>query len=395
MVTFPKDFIWGTATSAHQIEGNNTNSDWWQWEQSKDASRKYPLETSGIACDSYNRYEEDFELCKNANNNAVRIGVEWARLQPSPDHFDTKEFDHYKKVLECARSKGLKTFVTLHHFTNPQWFVDIGGFTNFKSPTFFAEYAKTCAKELGSLVDVFLTINEPQVYALMSYTNGTWPPCSKNPIKALVVQINLMKAHNKAYNAIKKIVPSPVGIVKNIFWAQKSADSKNPADILLAKFLFWLNSSFFLDRVVKKSDLIGLNYYFTNQYKNLRTKNTDDFNSDMGWWIYPKGLYKILMELKKYNLPIYITENGVANALDDKREKFIKEMLTECLYAVEQGVDLKGYFYWSLLDNYEWHQGYWPKFGLVEIDRQRNLARKPRNSYYYYSKICASGTINV
>ncbi len=202
---FPAHFLWGTATSAYQIEGNNSNTDWWYWENNKKRGQKYPLESSGLACDSYNRYEEDFDLCKELNNNAVRISVEWARIEPSEGKFDYREIAHYKKVLSAAKDRGLKTFVTLHHFTNPLWFYKKGGWTNIRSPHYFARYAKECAKEFGPLVDVYLTINEPQVYALMSYTVGKWPPNKSNLFLSLIVQLNLMSAHNEAYKKIKSV----------------------------------------------------------------------------------------------------------------------------------------------------------------------------------------------
>ena len=211
---FHHDFIWGTAMSAHQTEGNNTNSDWWQWEHSGTA----PMEPSNEACDSYNRYEEDFELCKNLNNNAVRISVEWARLEPKEGIFDQGAFDHYKKVLKAAKDRGLKTFVTLHHFTNPVWFSKKGGWLNLKSSYYFARYANKCAKELKDVIDVFLTINEPQVYAYETCVVAQWPPCYKNILFNLVMQLNFIRAHNQAYKNIKKVTNTPVGIVKNIPW---------------------------------------------------------------------------------------------------------------------------------------------------------------------------------
>ena len=284
--------------------------------------------------------------------------------------------------------------MTLYHFTIPTWFAQKGGWLNLQAPMLFAEYARACVLEFKDLIDVYITINEPQVYALMAYTVGTWPPNQRNLLKASIVQLNLIRAHVKAHKEIKKVVNTPVGIAKNIVWFQKSPRSSNILDVLYAKFRFWLNCGFFFDQVIKKCDYIGLNYYFTTQYNNLRVDNEDDFNSDIGWWIYPRGLYNTLLKLKKYSLPIYITENGLANALDEKRSRFIYEMLLQCLLAIKAGVELKGYFYWSLIDNYEWHQGFWPKFGLIEVDRFQNMARVPRPSFYYYSKICQSGNIN-
>ena len=406
---FPKDFLWGTATAAHQIEGNNKNSDWWLWEQSRKypphinplltenemadlPEREWPLEPSLGACNSYELYEEDFDLCKKLNNNAVRISVEWARLEPEEGVFNTLEFEHYKKVLKAAKDRGLKTFVTLHHFTLPIWFSKQGGFLNIAASSKFQKYAKKCAEEFKDLVDVYLTINEPQVYTTMSYLWGVWPPAKKNLILAGLVNFNLILTHRKAYDAIKFVDKSfTVGIVKNIVW-HDSGNATNPVinflDRVITKFRYFLGGDSFLIPLGKKNDIIGLNYYFTEINENLGVNNKNDRVSDLGWWINADGLEKNLLHLRKYNVPIYITENGLADEKDTMRKDFLKDMLRACARAMSEGVDLRGYFYWSLLDNYEWHQGYWPKFGLVAFDPKNNYQRKVRDSFHYYAKIC-------
>ena len=389
--TFPPNFLWGTATSAHQTEGNNTNTDWWIWEQTKTDDREYPLEPSLQACDSYNRYEEDFDLCKKLNNKAVRISLEWARIEPKENEFSEKEIEHYRKVLQAAKDRGLKTFVTLHHFTNPVWFAKKGGWTNFGSPAMFSKYAQKCAEEFGDLVDTFATINEPQVYALQGYTNGTWPPNKINLFWSYFVQVNMARAHIAAYSEIKKVNKDyQVGLVKNIVWYETHSKKWHLPDILAVKILYFLNCGFYIRMLRGQIDFLGLNYYYTSRIRHLRVKNPNDWVSDLNWWINPAGLYKILLDLKSEfpKLPVYITENGLADSKDLHREKFIREMLICVSRAIEKGANVKGYFHWSLLDNYEWHHGFWPRFGLVEIDRENNLERKPRQSFYYYADIC-------
>ncbi len=390
---FPADFIWGTATASYQIEGNNTNTDWWYWENNKKRGQKYPLETSGIACDSYNRFEEDFDLCKQLNNNAVRISIEWARLEPQEGKFDYREFSHYKKVLSAAKDRGLKTYVTLHHFTNPLWFSQKGGWTNLQAPKYFSRYAKECAKELGPFIDVFFTLNEPQVLALMGYMIGRWPPNKINPFLAFICQINQMRSHNKASKIIKAQGKYTVGLVKNIVWYEPFEEIPYFWDAMAAKFIFWLNSDFFIKPILKNLDVLGINYYFTNQIKNLSLVHPPGMVSNLNWWINPEGLKNILVFAKKYNLPIYITENGLADSQDKLREMFIKNMLLAVYDAMTEGSPVKGYFHWSLIDNYEWHEGFWPKFGLVAIDR-KTLERKPRKSFYYYAKICDNNSLD-
>lgn len=389
---FPQDFIWGTATSAHQIEGNNKNSDWWEWETSKKVDQKYPLEASGVACDSYNRYEEDFDLCVELGNNAIRISIEWARIEPEEGVFSTEELSHYRDVLKAAKKRGLKTFVTLHHFTNPIWFSKKGGWESVRAPFLFARYSKKCAETLGDLVDVFFTINEPQVLALMAFTLGKWPPKKKNPISSLLVQINMILAHNKSYRAIKSVKNYSVGIVKNIVWYD-TYERSWPWDKLMAKILFLLNSDLFLKPLIRNCDVLGINYYFTNKIKNFRFQNPPGLVSNLNWWINPEGLKKVLLHLRKYKKPIYVTENGLADSEDKLRKTFIKSMLIACVEAMEEGAQLEGYFHWSLIDNFEWHEGFWPRFGLVAIRRNENLKRVPRKSFYYYQQICNNNSI--
>lgn len=390
---FPKDFTWGTALSAHQTEGNNKNTDWWKYETHKKLNQKYPLEPSGIAADSYHRYEEDFKLARELQNNAIRLSIEWARLQPTKEDFDFKEFQHYKTVIKNAKENGLAVFVTLHHFTNPLWFAELGGWSNSKAPEMFEKYAKVCAEELGDIVDVFLTINEPQVLVAQGYIKGAWPPNKRNTLEAFIVQQNIIEAHKRAYKVIKAEGNTPVGIVKNIVWYETGNSKWNLLDTIATKIMFYVNSHFFLSQIKNELDLIGLNYYFTTKIQSLKLHNDDDIQNDLGWWVHPAGLEQVLLALKKYNLPIYITENGCADQLDRIRPNFIKTMLIAAHNAMTKGVNLKGYFHWSLIDNYEWNEGYKAKFGLIYIDRQLDLKRVPRNSYYYYRDISASGKV--
>ncbi len=389
---FPKDFLWGTATSSFQTEGNNKNTDWWTWETGYRKNYQYPYEKSGIACDSYNRYEEDFDLCVGLSNNAVRISIEWARIEPKPGEINLEEIEHYKKVLQAAKKRKLKTFVTLMHFTIPQWLAKRGGWVNPLSIKCFADFSKLCAREFGPLVDAFITINEPLVYATMAYINGIWPPSTQNVFSAILVENNLTLAHIKAYQSIKSVGDYKVGLVENIAHFYYKPGILSPIGFLVTKLLTFFNVDIHLMRIKSHSDFIGLNFYFTTRFSGVFAQNLDDRQSDLNWWIYPKGLEKVLLHLKKYNLPIYITENGLADEWDTQRKDFIKDMLIACHSALSQGVDVRGYFHWSLIDNYEWHQGFWPKFGLVYVDRS-NMVRTPRPSFYYYADICKNGRI--
>ncbi len=397
ILNFPKDFVWGTATSAYQTEGNNDNTDWWHWEKKpKKNYQKYPRDLSGIACDSYNRYEEDFDLSKKLNNNAVRISIEWARIEPKQGEFDQKEINHYRKVLLAAKERGLQTFVTLHHFTNPLWFSALGGWINPLSPFMFEKYVKKCAEEFTDLIDVFLTINEPHVYIVYCFANGKWPPNLQNPIISVIVQNNFINAHLKAYHAIKKINPeSKVGIPLQMVWYEHTKGPLMFLDKFLSKLLYFANTDFFMYHIKNHIDLIAMNYYFTIRLHNIWPVKAPDMFREPKSFLNYDGLEKTLLDLKKYNLPIYITESGMPDDKDEYRPQQIKSILHACYRVINKGVDLRGYFHWSLLDNFEWHHGFWPRFGLVEIDREDNLRRKPRKSFYYYANICRNNALEL
>jgi len=397
LLHFPDNFLWGTATAAYQIEGNNDNTDWWHWEKKpKKKNTKYPREQSGIACDSYNRFEEDLDLAKKLNNNAVRLSIEWARIEPSEGYFDQKEINHYRKVLQKAKERNLKTFVTLHHFTNPLWFSQKGGWVNPLSPTIFAKYVKKCAEEFADLVDTFLTINEPHVYIVYGFANGKWPPNLVNPILSVIVQNNFINAHIKAYNTIKQVNSEiKVGIPLQMVWYEETKGPLRLLDKMLCKLLYFANTDFFMFHIKNHIDLIAMNYYFTIKLHSIWPVKAPDMFREPKSFLNYDGLEKILLKLKTYNKPIYITESGMPDDKDEYRPQQIKSILHACYRVINKGVDLKGYFHWSLIDNFEWHHGFWPRFGLVEIDREDNLKRKPRKSFYYYANICRNNALEL
>jgi len=392
---FPAGFLWGASISAHQTEGNNINSDWWKWEQNKKDSEEFPRDASNEACDFYNRYEKDFKIAVDHNLNAIRLSIEWARIEPTHGTFSNEAITHYQELLKNAQSKGLKTFVTLHHFTNPQWFAQKGGWTYWNSPHLFEQYAKLCAEKFAEYVDSFITLNEPQVFALKSYTDGTWPPNKRNVFLSFISQVNMMRAHKKAYRTIKNVCNAPIGISKQMVWYETDPTGSHLWDKATAWIVNFLNDDFYLVPLVNTLDFIGLNYYFTKRIRNFKDDSPTDYVSDMGWWINPPGLTYLLHKLKKYNVPLYITENGLADSTDKYRTQFIRDMLMAVGQAQAEGCDVRGYFHWSLMDNYEWHEGFWPRFGLVEIDRGNDLERIPRPSFDYYSKVCKENRVTV
>lgn len=363
----PADFLLGSASSSHQVEGNNTNNDWWLEEQAG------KLPKSNVAVDHYHRFEEDFQLAKSIGLNAMRISLEWSRIEPTPGHWDMDAVEHYRQVLHTMKANGLTRMVTLLHFTLPVWLYKTGGFGNAQAVSAFARYAKFIAENLGTEIDLWNTINEPEVYTYMSSIKGMWPPFSKNLPRAFTVFSNLAKAHNQAYDVIKQVLPTAqIGMAKNNVY-NEAFRPNSWLDQQAVTLSDWFGNYWFLNKIQHKVDFIGLNYYFYHSlsvsWKGIVQKNLEGPKSDMGWRTFPEGIYHLVIALhERYHKPIYITENGIANARDDMRQDFIREHLLWLSRAIDSGTEVKGYFYWTLTDTYEWHDGFNPKFGLIEVD---------------------------
>lgn len=380
-VKFPQNFLWGSATSAYQVEGGIKDSDWSKF---KDA---------GIACDHYNRYEEDFDLLEELNQNAFRFSIEWSRIEPREGEFDEKEIEHYKKVLLALRERGISSFVSLYHWTLPLWFSEKGGWLNLQSPDYFGKYVEKVVGSLKEYVDFWITINEPLIYTANSYYRKRYPPQEKSFLKTIKVVKSLIKSHKKAYEIIHGLDgEAKVSIAKNnMFFEPYNQNSRLDRLIAAIARHFW--NDYFLKKIKNHLDFIGLNHYFHFKIKfPTSIKNENKIVTDMKWEVYPEGIYHVLKELKKYNLPIYITENGLADSRDRLRKDFIRDYLYQTHRAIEEGVDVRGYLYWSLIDNFEWDKGFEPRFGLIEIDYQ-TLERKPRPSALYYAQICKNNSL--
>ncbi len=413
-IKFPKNFLWGSATSAHQVEGNNYNN-WSEWEKenakklAKEArnkwtnwqQKKFPEMfqpenyISGRACDHYQRYKEDFDMAKNLGHNTHRFSIEWSRIEPEEGKFDEKEIEHYRKVILALRARGIEPFVTLWHWTNPIWITKKGGENNKQFPIYFSRYVKKIIQELGDVVDYWITINEPMSVIANSYIAGAWPPQKRNVLAAWRVYKILAKTHNEAYKTIHKINNNTKVGFANIITDFEANNKKSQLDRVIVKVANYLTRDKFLKLTNNHNDFLTVQYYFHKKIKFLGVaKNKNKKNSDLGWEIYPEGIYHILKDLQKYHLPIYITENGLADADDSRREEFIKKHLRWVHKAIQEGVDVRGYFYWSLLDNFEWDKGFWPRFGLVKVNF-KTQERKIRLSALAYAKICQNNELEI
>lgn len=388
---FPKGFLWGTAISSYQTEGDNFNSDWWRWEQEGKTKSK-----SGKACDYWQRYKEDHNLLEELKINSFRLSLEWSRIEPEEGKFSKEVIEHYREILQDLKNRNIKIQVTFWHWTSPIWFQEKYGFHNKKSIEIFTRYIEKITEELGDFIDIFLIINEPMVPLGMGYLTGLFPPGKKNPILFWKALKNISKAYAESYKIIhSKKSDALVGMTHLYNWYDSGGS--NIIGGIVCKISKWFRIAVFNRRINGYQDFLGLDYYRLGRIilKKRKSKKINFFIEEdeknvMGWIAYPEGMYKVVKEAyDDYKIPIYIAENGFpfnVGLNDYDRTAFIKDNLMYLGKAIKEGVPVKGYNYWSFMDNYEWLYGFEPRFGLVELD-YKTLKRKPRKSFYEYKKI--------
>lgn len=404
MPIFPRDFFWGASTSSYQVEGDNASSDWWHWE------KRCGKEPSGQACRHYELYRADFDSVRSLGHNAHRISIEWSRLEPTEGQFSYQEIQHYIQVIDALRQRGIEPVVTLHHFTNPLWFANKGGWVQPDAHTYFARYCQRVIDAIGSNVRYWVTINEPMVYIYQSYLIGNWPPQERSFFKAKRVFDNLVRAHIEVFTLIKRAyfkrqLPEPmISIAQNIrAFVPCTMSFKNR---FAAGLRDWAFNHSFINAVgrAKTLDYIGVNYY-TRDLVDVKHVNFGGFwydvcqenhhpleKNSLGWDVYPQGLYDLLMRFKRYNLPVFILENGICTDDDEQRWSYIREHLLALYRAMQGGCRVIGYLYWSLLDNFEWDKGFGPRFGLIDVDYSTG-ARKVRPSAERLAEVCRTGEL--
>lgn len=403
---FPDNFLWGAAMSAHQVEGDNFYNDWWEWEQAGHT------EPSGKACDHYHRFKEDFRIAKELQHNAHRLSIEWSRLEKKEGVWDAQEWDHYKEVVDELLRLKIEPIVTLNHFTLPLWLARKGGWKNDDIIRLFSRFAGKAVQELGDRAEYWITINEPLILAFIAYSQGRWPPCARGSDDEIYVIKNMLKAHVAAYQKMHEISKTITGVKALKVGIAKAVTTFHPCSKYsaldrIATFLrqrSWNHS--FINSAKKSLDFIGLNYYFREfvHHKKPIAKNPFGWicsrvhhedagrRTTVGWEIYPVGLYEVAKNFSRYKIPIIITENGLSTYDDTLRQEFIKEHLLYLLKAIEEGAPVKGYLHWSLLDNFEWSEGYGPKFGLIEVD-YKTQKRTIKPSARYLASIIKAGQV--
>ncbi|MEX0748542.1 MAG: glycoside hydrolase family 1 protein [Candidatus Saccharimonadales bacterium] len=410
-----RDFLWGAATAAHQIEGHQRNN-WTEWEKDhiedwmataesrygdipawpkvKTQAEERSNYINGLACDHFRRYPEDIALMQELELNSFRFSIEWSRIEPKPGKFDKAAVEHYRQVLLALHEAGITPFVSLHHFSDPTWLEAAGGWHGREFPELFARYARYVSTELGDLVEFWATFNEPESYLISRYLGSPlwpgWPHQEKSFLKYLLARRRFVAAHKAAYRVMKRQRPlAQIGFTHSIVLFEAGNWWLKP----VAWALDYNGGSGKFRHTKGAQDFLGVQYYtrahFRARVARLRQWEVPapaEQRSDFGWEIYPEGLYKITQKLKRYGLPMYITENGIADAEDKRRADFITRHVAAMQRSMADGADIRGYFYWSLLDNYEWSTGYWPRFGLVQVDRQ-DQKRTIRTSAYVYRDI--------
>ena len=399
MERFPEGFLFGTAQSAHQVEGGNVNSDWWAWEH---APGTPCVETSGDACDFYDRYQDDIALMAGLGLNALRFGIEWARIEPEEGEFSQAALDHYRRVLVSCREHGIAPLVTFHHFTLPRWLQANGGFLLDRFPELFERYCRRSAAALGDLIAYACTINEPEGLGEGGFVLGVNPPGRKGDVEAMWrVAENLLEAHRRGAAAIRAQSGIPTGVtlaLPDVQYEDGAVPGEDHVELNSR-----VSDRFF--ELARDDDFVGVQTYTRNRFgpegprgphvewgKGLPPET--ERTTQLGQEIYPQALGNTIRRAWKSTggTPILVTESGIATAFDEKRLRYVDAAMREVLFCLTDGIDVRGFLYWSLLDNFEWSLGYGPKFGMVAVDRQ-TFARQPKPSAAWFGQVARARSL--
>jgi len=408
--SFPAGFLWGAATAAHQVEGNNINSDNWLLEHVPNGMYKEP---SGDACDHYHLYEQDIRTLADLGFNAYRFSIEWARIEPEKGFFSRAELEHYRRMLEACHRRGLTPLVTYSHFTLPRWFAFQGAWENPESADLFARYCEKCTAHLGDLIAYAATFNEPDIPYLLRWIHLKNAPAGSD-LGAMFVEHkvtvrqylnaplfssflmgdaekqreNMMAAHTKAKSAIKSVRNGPpVGLTLAIEDDQPAGAASRFAEKQAEVYGPWL-------KLAKRDDFIGVQTYTRARIASQALPPPENAElTQMGYEYYPESLeHTVRFASKEAGVPVIVTENGVATENDARRVEYIQRALTGVKRCIDDGIDVRGYIHWSLLDNFEWTFGFRPKFGLIAVDRE-NQKRTVKPSAMMLGKIAKSNSL--
>jgi beta-glucosidase len=411
-ITFPEDFIWGTATAAHQVEGGNLNSDCWLLEHLAETPFAEP---SGDACDHYHRYAEDIGLLAELGFNAYRFSIEWARVEPEQDVFSRAVLEHYRRMLGCCREHGLTPIVTFHHFTSPRWFVASGGWLEPEGAERFARYCERSVAALGDLIGVACTINEANLPMMLAGL-GLFPPdgdtsripavtaaartlgCTPgrfgpflfgNPLRTRDV---LLEAHRRSVDALRSGPGEfPVGITLALQDLQAEEGGAENRDRARRE-----SQDLFLE-AARGDDFVGVQTYSRQRYGPEGRLGAEEGVelTQMDYEFWPESLEATLRRAAELSgLPVLVTENGIATEDDSRRVEYVKRALAGVRRCLDDGLEVRGYTYWSAFDNFEWIHGYGPKFGLIAVDRDTQ-ARSVKPSARWLGQVARSNRLEL
>ncbi|NQX03198.1 glycoside hydrolase family 1 protein [Rathayibacter sp. VKM Ac-2856] len=395
MTALRPDFLWGASTAPHQTEGGNVNSDWWVYEQ-----RSPHFAASGDGVDSYHRYEEDMRLLADAGLTAYRFGVEWSRIEPLPGQFSRAELAHYRRMIDTALGLGLTPVVTLHHFTSPRWFVEEGGWLGETAIERFSAYVREVCGILDS-VEWVCTINEPNMFSFMILMSRMINSDAVPPMETPTIQPEggftlpspspettgrLIEAHHAAREIVRELTDAKVGwTVANLaLHPIAGGESRHAEEQLIREDVFL--------EAARGDDFLGVQAYSTQgiDANGLVPNPPSPENTMVGTPYRPDALGIALRHAWEVSggVPLLVTENGIATPDDARRIAYTEEALRHLVEAVDDGIDVRGYLHWSLLDNFEW--GHWePTFGLISVDRT-TFERHPKPSLAWLGRTAIS-----
>jgi beta-glucosidase len=386
---FPDGFSWGAAAAAHQIEGGNTNNDWWAFEHTPGSGCTEP---SGDCCDSWLRWEEDADLVAGLGLDNYRFSVEWSRIEPAEGEFSRAALAHYRTQCEGLRARGVDPVVTFHHFTNPRWLAEQGGWETDLAVERFGRFCTVVAEELGDVMTRACTLNEPNIVATMGWHMGMFPPGKQDVALSRDVAARLGDAHRTAVDAIRAAAPGvPVGLTLSMTDYQPAPGGEER----LASMRHHSEDVFL--NLTKGDDFLGVQVYTRMLIGPDGWAGYEEGVPvlDMGYEFYPASLANCLRRAWDYTagrVPLLVTENGIGTTDDEQRIDYVRQALSGVLRAIGDGVDVRGYTYWSLLDNFEWAMGYRPKFGIVRVDRD-TFERRAKPSAAWLASVAAANAL--